>query len=145
MNCSEFRSWLDEGMPSEAEPAAREHGSRCDACGVSWRAALELDSLLSPGAEPAPPRFVERVMRRVSAWNRPSVRVELWPAISPLPWWAQVLAEPHAALARAGAFLGLDCHAIALAFWIVLAPALAWGSLHLYHWTERLLARSARA
>jgi hypothetical protein len=118
-------------------------------------------------------------MAEVLVADRSAPRIELWPALPALPWWAQAAADPATALAcvlvallawridwlgdlaqlagnlgsryvaqplgQTWSAMGLDRPAVALGFELIAIPALAWGSLVLYRWTERILRRSARA
>ena len=161
MNCFEFTTWLDEGMPASMESPAREHASRCDRCAALLRTQAEIDAALiaAPALDRA--RFVDRVMARVASEPRPALR----PLAPPLPWWAQAAADPAAVLAcallaiflwrpsaltEAGrwtllgtatavgetrAFLGLDRPMIAMGFCILGLLVLGWLSYHLYRWT----------
>jgi len=104
LNCSDLTRWLDAGMPAGSESAARDHASRCEGCAASLRADLEIAALLGPDrAAPLPdrPGFVERVMVEVGSAERREPRLDLWPALPPLPWWIQAAADPAAALAFA--------------------------------------------
>jgi len=104
MNCSDLTRWLDAGMPAESESEARDHAARCEGCAAALRADLEIAELLGPErAVPLPdrPRFVERVMAEVAPAERREPRFDLWPALSPLPWWIQAAADPAAVLASA--------------------------------------------
>ena len=116
MNCSNLRCWLDEGSPGASEGAAREHAARCASCAALLRAHLEIERLLTPepaggfsdhaGAHPRRPgalpdraRFVDQVMQRVASAQPQSAPVELWPAMTPLPWWVEAAADPGVVLA----------------------------------------------
>ncbi len=137
MNCAEFARWLDEGMDGRPDSGARQHASGCSQCAGLLHAQREIESLL--GHERAVPlpdssSFVERVMVEVAAAGRPVARPELWPAMSPLPWWVQAAADPAAVLACALVALLLwrpDAFSQATRFaserWSILAwPAIAW-------------------
>jgi hypothetical protein len=107
MNCGDLKRWLDGGSSPASESAAREHASRCEGCSGLLEAQREIDAALRrdrAGTLRDHVRFVERVMEHVAA-ERPPHRVELWPAMSPLPWWIQAAADPAAALACALAAL----------------------------------------
>ena len=102
MNCENLRRWLDEGSPGPGEGAAREHAAGCASCAALLRAHLEIERLLTP--EPAGglsdrTRFVDQVMRRVASAQPQNAPVELWPAMTPLPWWVQAAADPGVVLA----------------------------------------------
>jgi hypothetical protein len=108
MKCADLKRWLDEGGSPASEAAAREHASRCEGCSTLLEAQREIDVALSRNAAGTlqdHARFVERVMEQVAVAERPQNRVELWPAMSPLPWWVQAAADPAAALACALAAL----------------------------------------
>ncbi len=71
-------------------------------------ADLEIEALLTPeraGRLADRSRFVDRVMERVALTERPGARVDLWPAMTPLPWWVQAAADPGVVLACAFAAL----------------------------------------
>jgi len=181
MNCADLKRWLNEGMPQGSERDAREHAGRCAGCATSLRAQLEIEALLSGesrGRVETPPRFVDRVMAEVLAADRSAPRIELWPALPALPWWALAAADPATVLAcvlvallawridwlgdlarlagnlgsryvtqplgQTWSTMGLDRPAVTLGFELIAIPALAWGSLLLFRWTERILRRSAR-
>ena len=105
MNCSALKRWLDEGMPPGLEPASLAHASRCPSCSALLQAQREIDAVLSPDLElereaaAYPSQFVDRVMRQVASAERPLGRVDLWPAMQPLPWWVSAAADPAAVLA----------------------------------------------
>jgi hypothetical protein len=108
MNCANMRRWLDEGSPGASEGAAREHAAGCTSCSALLRAHFEIEKLLAAepaGALPDRTRFVDQVMRRVSTAEPRSAPVDLWPAMTPLPWWVQAAADPGVILACAFAAL----------------------------------------
>ena len=104
-----------------------------------WRPAL-----------PATPWWVQIAADRATAWALVLLAFVAW-QIGRLDASARVFAsgipqsKAYDSLVQAAAWLGLDSPGVQLGLWICLIPALAWGSYVLYHWTERLLSRRARA
>ena len=102
MNCSDVKRWLDAGMPPESQARARGHAAGCPRCAASLHAQLQIEALLSGdthGRPEAPPGFVDHVMAQVLDADRSAPRMELWPAVSPVPWWIQAASDPATALA----------------------------------------------
>ena len=91
MNCETFERWLDEGAPDSSAAEAHAHAASCARCAARWRAATEIEGVLSRPSLRAPADFTEGVMNRIA---EPAV---LWsPAV---PWWAQAAMEPFTVLA----------------------------------------------
>lgn len=96
MDCRAFEGWLDGGRPDADAASAAVHRGQCPACEALavQDDALEL-ALAARGADPGD-AFTAGVMSRLPAARRAAT-----PAVEPdllLPWWAQVLREPEAAL-----------------------------------------------
>lgn len=99
MDCRTFEEWLDAGRPAADAVHAAAHRAACPDCAAR---AVEDDALeralSSRGADPGD-AFTAAVMSRL-----PAVRRDAAPALDPdlvLPWWAQLLREPEAALGLA--------------------------------------------
>ena len=97
--CADLQHWLDEGMPREAETAARAHAERCSACAASLGAAREIEGLLSLETPPAPAGFADRVMARVETASQIGAAGGWRPTLPATPWWVQIAADPVTVMA----------------------------------------------
>lgn len=95
MDCRAFETWLEEGRDAAVRAAAEAHAAACPACAERLAADDALVRELGAAAEPGP-AFTAAVMAGLPVRRRSVV-----PAVEPellLPWWAQLLREPEAAL-----------------------------------------------
>ncbi len=99
MDCRRFDDWLDAGRPAADAGDASAHRAACADCAARATGDDGLErALASRGTDPGD-AFTAAVMSRL-----PAARREIAPAVDPdlvLPWWAQLLREPEAALGLA--------------------------------------------